>query len=112
MYWDYPNKDEAYCVPNQYLFGSELMVVLITEPQDPKLRLARARGWLPPGRYVDIFSGAVYEGDREVWLNRALAGYPVFARERAIVTLDSALKSGDGEDNPDGFEVLITVGKR
>jgi alpha-glucosidase (family GH31 glycosyl hydrolase) len=111
MYWDYPNRDEAYRVPNQYLFGSELIVVPITEPQDPKLRLARARGWLPPGRYVDVFSGAVYEGDREVWLSRALTGYPVLAREGAIVPLDIALKPGNGEDNPDGFEVLITVGK-
>jgi alpha-glucosidase (family GH31 glycosyl hydrolase) len=111
MYWDYPNRDEAYRVPNQYLFGSELMVVPITEPQDPKLRLARARGWLPPGRYVDIFSGAVYEGDREIWLSRTLTGYPVFAREGAIVPLDTALKPGNGEDNPDGFEVLIIVGK-
>jgi alpha-glucosidase (family GH31 glycosyl hydrolase) len=111
MYWDYPNRDEAYRVPNQYLFGSELMVVPITEPQDPKLRLARARGWLPPGRYVDILSGAVYEGDREIWLSRALTGYPVFAREGAIVPLDTALKPGNGEDKPDGFEVFITVGK-
>jgi len=71
MCWDYPNRGEEYRVPNQYLFGSELMVVPITEPQDPEPRLARARGWLPPGRYVDIFSGAVYEGDREVWLSRA-----------------------------------------
>lgn len=111
MYWDYPNRDEAYRVPNEYLFGSELIVVPITEPQDPKLRLARVRGWLPPGRYVDIFNGAVYEGDREIWLSRALGGYPVFAREGAIVPLDATLQPSNGEESPDGFEVLVTVGK-
>jgi hypothetical protein len=54
------------------------MVVPITEPQDQKLRLAR---WLPPGRYVDIFSGAVYEGDREIWLSRTLEIGPLYSKK-------------------------------
>lgn len=111
MYWDFPNRDEAYRVPNQYFFGSELIVVPVTVPEDPKLRLARARGWLPPGRYVDIFNGAVYEGDREIWFSRPLSGMPVLAREGSIVPLDLAAAPGNGGDAPDGFEVLITVGQ-
>jgi alpha-glucosidase (family GH31 glycosyl hydrolase) len=111
MYWDHPNTDEAYRVPNQYLFGSELMVVPITQPQDPRLRLAKARGWLPPGRYVDIFSGAVYDGDREIWLSRSLGGYPVFAREGSIVPLDASPSPGNGGDCPGGFEILVAVGQ-
>jgi alpha-glucosidase (family GH31 glycosyl hydrolase) len=110
MYWDFPHKDEAYRVPNQYFFGSELIVFPITSAQDPKLRLARVRGWLPPGQFVDIFSGVLYEGDREIWLSRPLGGYPVFAKQGAIIPLDAAPVPANGGENPDAFEILIVVG--
>ena len=110
MYWEWPERDEAYRVGKQYLFGEELIVMPITAPQDQRLRLARVRGWLPPGRYVDIFNGAVYDGDRELWISRPLAGYPVFAEEGSIVPLDAADVPDNGGENPAAFEVLIVVG--
>ena len=110
MYWAYPERDEAYNFPNQYLFGSELIVLPITAPQDPKLRLAKTKGWLPPGRYVDIFTGAVYSGDRSLWLSRKLEDYPVLAKEGSIIPLDAALKPENGESNPDDIEILVVVG--
>jgi len=82
----------------------------ITSPQDPKTCLARVRGWLPPGRYVDIFTGAVYDGDRELWISRNLSGYPVFAKEGSIIPLDAAAIPGNGSENTDSFEVLIVIG--
>jgi len=110
MYWDFPKRGEAYRVRNQYFFGSELIVMPITAPADPKLHLAKVRGWLPPGRYVDIFNGAVYDGDRELWISRNLEGYPVFAREGSIMPLDAAAEPANGGENPDSFEVLVVVG--
>jgi alpha-glucosidase (family GH31 glycosyl hydrolase) len=110
VYWAYPEREEAYTFPNQYLFGSELIVLPITAPQDPKLRLAKTKGWLPPGRYVDIFTGAVYNGDRSLWISRTLGDYPVFAKEGSIIPLDAATQPGNGEDNPDNIEVLVVVG--
>jgi alpha-glucosidase (family GH31 glycosyl hydrolase) len=110
MYWAYPTCNEAYHTPNQYLYGSELIVAPITTPQDPKLRLGRARAWLPAGRYVDIFSGAVYDGDRNLWVNRRLADYPVFAREGAIIPLDAAAEPINGCGLPTAFEVLVVLG--
>jgi hypothetical protein len=110
MYWAYPEHREAYEVPNQYLYGSELIVAPITTPQDPKLKLAKMKGWLPPGRYVDIFTGALYDGDRGLWISRKLKDYPVFAKEGAIIPLDAAAEPGNGEMNPVGIEILIVVG--
>lgn len=110
MYWNWPDKEEAYGVKNQYMFGTELIVMPITAPQDPKLRLARVKGWLPPGRYVDFFTGDVYDGDRELWISRPLEGYPVFAREGAIIPLDTASVPLNGDDNPVGIEVTLVVG--
>jgi hypothetical protein len=110
MYWAYPEHEQAYHVPNQYLFGSELVVMPITAAQDPKLRLAKTKGWLPPGRYVDIFTGAVYNGDRNLWISRRLGDYPVFATEGSIIPLDAAATHENGESYPDNVEILIVVG--
>jgi alpha-glucosidase (family GH31 glycosyl hydrolase) len=110
MYWEFPENGEAYEVKNQYFFGSELIIIPITAPQDPKLRLAKTKGWLPSGRYVDIFSGAVYAGDRTLWLSRKLENYPVFAKEGTIVTLDANSEPGNGTENPESIEVLVVVG--
>ncbi|KAL1953740.1 hypothetical protein VTO42DRAFT_2304 [Malbranchea cinnamomea] len=110
MYWLHPNREEAYQYKNQYYFGSELMVVPITAPQNPKLRLSQVRAWFPPGRYVDIFNGTVYDGNREMWISRRLSDFPVFAREGAIIPLDAAAEPQNGCENPAGFEILVVVG--
>lgn len=110
MYWAYPEHEQAYHVPNQYLFGSELVVMPITAAQDPKLRLAKTKSWLPPGRYVDIFTGAVYNGDRSLWISRKLEDYPVFAKEGSIIPLDAAATPENGESYPDNIEILVVVG--
>ena len=110
MYWIHPSCNEAYRYKNQYYFGSELMVAPITTPQDPKLRLSKVRAWFPPGRFVDVFNGAVYDGNREMWISRRLEDYPVFAREGAIIPLDAAAEPENSCENPAGLEVLVAVG--
>jgi len=110
MYWGYAERKEAYHVPNEYLFGSQLLVIPITTPQDFSLRLAKTKGWLPPGKYVDIFSGAVYTGDRMLWISRRLEEYPVFAKEGSIIPLDAASEPGNGAGNPENIEVLVVLG--
>jgi hypothetical protein len=82
----------------------------ITAPQDPALRLAKTKGWLPPGRYVDIFTGAVYNGDRNLWISRTLEEFPVFAKEGSVITLDAASEPENGESNPENIDILIVVG--
>jgi len=59
---------------------------------------------------VDIFTAAVYDGDRELQFHRRLENYPVLAPEGAIIPLDgeSVLENGGG--NPSHMEVLVVVG--
>lgn len=109
MYWEYQEDDEAYKFPNQYFFGSELIIMPITTPEDPNLRIAKTKAWLPPGRYVDIFSGAVYDGGRSLWVSRKLERYPVFAKEGSIIPLDANGEPGNGGVNPDKIEILVVV---
>jgi alpha-glucosidase (family GH31 glycosyl hydrolase) len=110
MYWSHTERKEAYETPNQFLFGSELLVVPITTPHDSKSRLSRVPAWLPPGRHIDITTGMVYDGDRLLWLNRRLAEYPVFAREGAIVPFDAAPAPLNDCSNPEAIDILVVVG--
>ena len=99
MYYEYPEKNAAYEAKNQYLFGSELMVSPITEPNDPISKLGRAPVWFPKGDWYDYFDGTRYHSDRPRNLDvfRPLERCPIFAKSGAIVPTnefegDSALK--------------------
>ncbi|KAF4580930.1 Glycoside hydrolase, family 31 [Ophiocordyceps camponoti-floridani] len=111
LYWNHPERDEAYQFPNEYFFGSEMLVAPITDPTSREsTHLGSTRAWLPPGRYVDFFSGAVYDGDRTLWLSRTLDKMPVFLREGAIVPLDGRAEPENGAERPTKMEVVVVVG--
>ncbi|MGY4645517.1 TIM-barrel domain-containing protein [Cellulomonas sp. URHB0016] len=110
LYHAWPTDPEAYDAPNQFLFGTELMVAPVTSPADPRTQTGRVRAWLPPGTWVDVLTGLVYDGGRELVLHRDLSTVPVLARAGAIVPLDAAPVPGNDPMNPDAFEVLVVVG--
>lgn len=108
MYYSYPHKAEAYNVPNQYMFGSELMVCPITEKQHKSLNMGSVKAWLPNGRWVDIFTNQSYEGEKEITLFRDLDTIPVLAKEGAIIPLSD--DKGNKTDNPESLELWAFSG--
>lgn len=109
MYYSYPEKAEAYEVPNQFFFGSELMVAPITKKRNPNTNLAEVEVWLPKGRWTDIYTGAIYEGDKKVKMYRGLESIPVFAKEGAIIPLSSDDRNNDCS-NPKDMTIRIYRG--
>ncbi|RMZ74795.1 hypothetical protein DV737_g5740, partial [Chaetothyriales sp. CBS 132003] len=63
------------------------------------------------GKWIDIFTGTVYDADRELKLYRALSDIPVLAREGAIIPLDAASVPSNGGANPEAYEILVVVGR-
>lgn len=108
MYYSYPETAQAYNVPNQYMFGSELMVCPITSPQHKSLNMGSVKAWLPKGRWVDIFTGRSYTGEQEIELFRDLNTIPVLAKEGAIIPL--SLDEGNSTQNPKSFEIWAFSG--
>jgi hypothetical protein len=106
MYHLEPRRSEAYSVPNQYAFGSELLVAPITEPRSPLSLRGRVRVWLPDGLWTDIFTDAVYQGGRTVEMHRTDASIPVLLRAGGILPLDAG-QDLDATRNPTAFEVLV-----
>lgn len=109
MYYSYPTSKAAYEVPNQYFFGSELMVCPVTKPMDKRTFLAPTRVWLPKGRWTDWYTGRIYEGERFVTMYRDIDALPVLAKEGAIVPLSQNNKTNDSK-NPEKLSVRIFRG--
>ncbi|KAM3426037.1 hypothetical protein NHJ13734_009710 [Beauveria thailandica] len=110
MYWEYPERDEAYGVPSQYYFGSQMLAAPITSPQNRSTQTGKVKAWLPPGTWVDFFTGVVYNGNRSIWLSRTLDKTPLLMRQGAIVPLDADMEGSNGAANPEGFELVLVVG--
>ncbi|KAG5754307.1 hypothetical protein H9Q70_003058 [Fusarium xylarioides] len=111
LYWKFPDRDEAYGKPNQYYFGSELVVAPIVKPRDKRTNHGAVDVWVPPGRHVDILTGTIYDGDRDIRMFRSIKNMPVLAHEGSIVPLDADPTPSNGGESPKNFEVLVVVGK-
>ncbi|NUR08428.1 MAG: DUF4968 domain-containing protein [Nocardioidaceae bacterium] len=110
MYYDHPEAPEAYTVPNQFMFGTDLLVAPITTPVDRSTRLGRVKAWLPEGEWVDVFTGLRYAGGRTVHLHRPIDSIPVLARAGAIVPLVPSADVSFGADLPERVEVHVYAG--
>jgi alpha-glucosidase (family GH31 glycosyl hydrolase) len=128
MYHVHPEEESAYYCPQQYHFGSELIVAPFTTPRDPDTRLSRQVVWLPegdwflgmgppfsdPGTTSDATDAANkrwahYDGGRWYTLYGALDEIPVFAKAGAIVPLGPKV-GWAGIANPDHLTVHIFPG--
>ncbi len=117
MYWLYPEEDEAYRVPNQYAFGTELLCAPITRPMVKRLGKAWSDVWLPEGRYTDLFTGQIYiipAGGQRLKLFRDTASIPVLAREGSILPLSNDSHTPDGRcnnrNNPRSLDIRLYRG--
>jgi alpha-glucosidase (family GH31 glycosyl hydrolase) len=109
MYHDHPTHPQAYAVPNQYLFGADLLVAPITTPADPVTGYAEATAWLPDGTWFDVLTGHRYDGGRTVALYRTLDDIPVLAPAGAVLPL-ALDPMADVTADPDELLVRVFTG--
>jgi hypothetical protein len=81
LYLDYPQVAAAYAHPEEYLFGPDVLVAPVTSPG----AVAPTTVWLPPGRWVDYFTGATFTGPITTTLSVPLSRMPVFVRAGGII---------------------------
>ncbi|WP_369818822.1 DUF5110 domain-containing protein [Phycicoccus sp. Root563] len=110
MYYEHPDEHEAYQVPNQFMFGTDLLVAPITSPADRETGLGRVKAWLPEGEWVDLFTGTRYRGGRVLHLHRDLGSIPVLARAGTILPLVPADSLGGGTDPSSRIELRVVPG--
>jgi alpha-glucosidase (family GH31 glycosyl hydrolase) len=110
MYYDHPDDEAAYAVPNQFVFGDRLLVAPITAPADPETLHGAVRAWLPEGRWTDVFTGLVYRGGTTITLHRDLESIPVLAPAGAVLPLVADGPAAWGTPTPDALELRVFAG--
>lgn len=110
MYIEHPDEERAYDVPNEYYFGSELIVSPIVEPTNRQLHVASSTVWLPKGDWFDFFTGHRYEGDKSIRVFRGIGEQAVFAKAGALVPMMKHQPNRNETDNPSDLEVLVFPG--
>lgn len=112
MYYSHPKCQAAYEVPNQFWFGSELLVAPITTPQDPSTMMGKVTVWLPKGEWFDFFNGLHYHSQRgrKINMHRYLDTIPVLAKAGAIVSLAQYAAKDNRLCNSENMEVAVFPG--
>ena len=109
LYYEW-NEYGAYNYKEEYRFGSQLIVAPVTQKAYPD-GYARVRAWIPQGKWMDIFTGDVYEageGGKDVSLLRGVESIPVLAKEGAIIPL--SMDNANTVCNPQKLEVWAYEG--
>ncbi len=110
MYYLEPEREEAYEVPNEYYFGTEMIVCPVTRPADKKAKTASVKAWIPEGLWFDFFNGRSYQGGRMMFLHRDLEELPALARAGGIIPLADFEGFTNSVENPDRLAVRIFPG--
>lgn len=108
MYWQHPDSFRAYSVADEYMFGSQLLLSPVVDPDDPAVHRGAADVWLPEGQWYDLFDGRRYDShgrdgrSLKVW--RALDRIPAFAPAGGIVPTQElpGLDNDQGAADADG----------
>lgn len=105
MYYDYPEEKEFFSkkLRNQYMFGKDILIAPITTKTCKKSGLASVKAFIPEGRWTDLFTNQVYNGNGLIELVRDIRSMPALAKEGAILPLSG--DSGNSVSNPKELEV-------
>ena len=113
IYYNYPEECSAYNVPNEYFFGTEMIVAPITEHTDKTSCFAETKAWLPEGIWFDFFNGRQYKGGKNFNIYRCAEDYPVFVKAGGIIPLSTDfenLENINDISNPTQPEIHVFAG--
>ncbi|MGX7198575.1 glycoside hydrolase family 31 protein [Enterococcus nangangensis] len=88
IYYEHPTIGEAYAFPNEYYFGTSFLALPITEKTHETTHFAKVQGYLPPGTWVDVFTGFRYQGGMTLDFYRGLGEFPLLVQTGTIFPMD------------------------
>jgi len=91
LYLQYPQLEEAYQHSHEYFFGQEMLVAPVLDPSGNRTI------YLPPGQWIDFFTGKRYQGGTTFTAHYAVDETPVFVREGAVIPEQSVSEYSDAK---------------
>ncbi len=104
--------DQAFeKVPNEYFFGTEMIVNPVTSKCIEGINVAGTTTYLPEGRFYDFFTDMIYTGGRTIDCYRTLESIPLFVPEGSIIPMTDRRGTKEVSFNPDSFIIHVYAGK-
>ncbi|HRP37609.1 MAG TPA: glycoside hydrolase family 31 protein, partial [Candidatus Dojkabacteria bacterium] len=98
MYYDYPDKEEAYSFDKQYFFGDDILVAPIGKPMTDGF--SKIKVWLPEGNdWYEWHTGTLLKGGQTIEREFSLDEYPIYIKAGAIIPMVRDAKNLDKESN-------------
>lgn len=105
MYYDYPDKDEAYNFSGQYMFGNDMLIAPIASPIDSINLLSEKEVWLPEGEWFEWFTGTMLKGPAVEKRFFSLNEIPIYVKTGAIIPMQLPDENLNEAINP----LLLTI---
>jgi alpha-glucosidase (family GH31 glycosyl hydrolase) len=87
MYLEYPELEEAYQFPGQYMLGDNILVAPITRAGKGTDLTVRQKIWFPAGEWFHFFTGEKIQGDRVRQLSFAIDEIPIYVKGGSPIPL-------------------------
>ncbi len=101
LYYEYPESNEAYNFGDEYFYGKDMIVSPVVTPMSKDSLLATENVWIPPGTWIEWYSGKRLHGPAVVKRQYSLNDIPIFVRAGSIIPMQTLKQKADIENvNP------------
>lgn len=100
---------EARLMPNEFTFGTEMIVAPITKVHDNETTLGSTKVFLPEGDWYDYFTNMKYTGSRTFYAYRDMYEMPVFVKAGGIIP-HAVLSHVNDTENPESLKIKVFAG--
>lgn len=83
MYYDYPDKEEAYEFDGQYMFGDNMIIAPVASPAENGFSTIKV--WLPDGEWYEEATGTMLKGASVYERKIAMDEYPVYIKAGSVI---------------------------
>jgi alpha-D-xyloside xylohydrolase len=103
---DFSNDPNVYNIPDQFMFGKEMMICPVTKPG----ALSRSV-YLPKatGNWVDFWTGKKYQPGTNIQANAPLETIPIFVKAGSIIPMGPFMQYAN-EKKADTLELRVYTG--
>ncbi|MBN1183822.1 MAG: DUF5110 domain-containing protein [Bacteroidales bacterium] len=92
MYYEYPEKEEAYSFRNEYMFGDDILIIPVTAPENNNF--SDIQVWLPEGNdWYEWHTGTMFHGGQILERKFLLNEYPVYVKAGAVIPMYPEIKN-------------------
>jgi len=84
LFFEYPNDKKSQLESYEYMFGQNLLVAPIVEPEKEK---ADRKIYLPAGKWYDFYNNEEINGGNDIIIKIDINKMPVYVKEGAIIPL-------------------------